>query len=153
MSEPIEMFQWLDPDWLRAFHILAVIAWMAGMLMLPRLYAYQTGAVIGGELDQKMIAASGRLRAIILTPAMVITWVFGILQLGASNWVHMSFGWMHAKLALLIILTGLHGYMVAEGKRLAKGERRRSEKFWRLLNEVPFLIAIAIVVLAVVEPF
>jgi putative membrane protein len=100
-----------------------------------------------------MIAAAGRLRAIILTPAMVITWVFGILQIGASNWVHLSFGWMHAKLALVVILSALHGYMVGEGKRLAKGERRRSEKFWRLFNEVPFVIAIAIVIMAVVEPF
>ena len=147
------IIEWLDPDWMRALHIISVIAWMAGMLMLPRFYAYQTGAEPGGELDRKMIETAARLRAIIITPAMLSTWTFGLLILATSNWVQLGFGWFHVKLALVLGLSGLHGYYVAEGKRLAKGERRRSEKFWRLMSEVPFLIAICVVILAVVEPF
>jgi len=144
---------WLDPEWMRALHIISVIALMAGMLMLPRLYAYQTGSEPGGELDRKMIEASTKLRTIILNPALILTWVFGLLTAASSNWIQFQMGWMHAKLVLVVILSGLHGYYSAEGKRLAKGERRRSEKFWRMMNEVPMLIAIVVVILAVVEPF
>ena len=147
------LFDWLDPNWMRALHIISVIAWMAGLLMLPRFYAYQTGSTPGGELEKKMIEASSKLRAIILTPAMISAWTFGFLILASSHWVQLTFAWFHVKLALVIGLSGLHGYYAAEGKRLALGERRRSEKFWRMMNEVPFLIAICVVILAVVEPF
>jgi putative membrane protein len=147
------MTDWLDPDWMRALHILSVIAWMAGMLMLPRLYAYQTGAEPGGELDRKMAEAAVRLRHFILTPGISLAWLFGLLTAASSHWVQFGFGWMQVKLALVIGLSALHGYLVGEGRRLARGERRRSERFWRLLGEVPFLIAIAVVILAVVEPF
>ncbi|MDZ4775415.1 MAG: CopD family protein [Alphaproteobacteria bacterium] len=143
----------LDYDWMRALHLISVIALMAGMLMLPRFYAYQTGSEPGGELDRKMTDASRKLTQIILNPALVLTWIFGLLTAASSNWIQFQMGWMHAKLALVVILSGLHGYYVSEGKRLAKGERRRSEKFWRMMNEVPMLIAIAAVILAVVEPF
>lgn len=148
-----DAFSWLDPNWMRALHIISVIAWMAGMLMLPRFYAYQTGSEPGGELDRKMIDATRKLRVIILGPAITLAWVFGVLTMASSNWIQLSMPWMHAKLALVIALSGLHGYYVSEGKRLANGERRRSEKFWRMMNEVPFLIAIVVVILAVVEPF
>lgn len=149
----IDLTAYLDFEWMRAAHIISVIALMAGLMMLPRLYAYQTGSEPGGELEKKMIDASTKLRVIILNPALILTWVFGVGIMAASNWIQLQMGWMHAKLALVIILSGLHGYYSAEGKRLAKGERRRSEKFWRMMNEVPFLIAIAVVILAVVEPF
>jgi protoporphyrinogen IX oxidase len=148
-----DILAWLDPNWMRALHIISVIAWMAGLLMLPRFYAYQTGSEPGGELEGKMIDAASKLQKIIMTPAMLLTWTFGLLILATSNWIQLSMGWFHVKLALVIGLSGLYGFMVAEGKRLAKGERRRSEKFWRMLNEVPFLIAIAVVIMAVVEPF
>lgn len=148
-----DLFSWLDPNWMRALHIIVVIAWMAGLLMLPRFYAYQTGSTPGGELDHKMIEASQKLLAIILNPAMTLAWVFGLLTLASSNWLQLSMPWMHAKLALVIGLSAYHGYLISEGKRLTKGERRRSEKFWRMMNEVPFIIAILVVVLAVVEPF
>jgi len=148
-----EVVDWLDPNWVRALHILSVIAWMAGLLMLPRFYAYQTGSEPGGELDCKMIGASRRLSQIILTPAMISAWVFGFLILAVSHWVQLKMGCMHVKLALVLGLSGLHGYFIAEGRRLANGERRRSERIWRMMNEVPFLIAIVVVILAVVEPF
>lgn len=144
---------WLDPDWMRALHIISVIAWMAGMLMLPRFYAYQTASEPGGELDRKMTEAATRLRNIIITPAIIAAWTFGLLTAATQNWVQFTLGWMHVKLAMVIGLSALHGYFVTEGKRLAKGERRRSERFWRIMNEVPFLIAIVVVIMAVVEPF
>jgi putative membrane protein len=148
-----ELFAWLDPNWMRALHIIFVIAWMAAMLMMPRFFAYQTGSEPGGELDRKMTEAARRLRHFILNPAIILTWTFGILTMAASNWIQLSMPWMHAKLVLVIGLSALHGYFVSESKRLAAGERRRSEKFWRMMNEIPFLIAIAVVILAVTEPF
>lgn len=135
-----------------ALHILAVIAWMAGLLMLPRLMAYQTESVPGGELDLKMIEAQRRLRAIILTPTMLLTWALGLYILFVANPDLIKQPWMHAKLTLVTAMSGLHGFYVAGSKRLAKGERRRSGKFWRMMNEVPFVIAIGVVLLAVLKP-
>lgn len=150
-------------DLARALHIIAVIAWMAGLLMLPRLYAYQTSSEQGGELERKMIVAARSLRTIILTPAMLVTWIFG-LHLFATYLIGDWTGgvaeavtrvpiWFWVKLALVLALTGYNGYLSAEGKRLAHGERRRSERFWRMTNEIPFLIAIAVVLLATLEPW
>lgn len=150
-------------DLARALHIIAVIAWMAGLLMLPRLYAYQTASEPGGELERKMIVAARSLRTIILTPAMLLTWIFGLHLLATyliGDWSG-SFGeiigrvpkWFWLKLALVLALTGYHGYLAAEGRRLSHGERRRSERFWRMTNEIPFLIAIAVVLLATLEPW
>lgn len=144
---------YLDYNWLRGLHIIFVIAWMAGFLMLPRLYAYQTGALKGGELDQKMTVASRNLIRIIFTPALVVVWVLGLLLIYVyhPNWTQEI--WLHIKLSLVLGLSGLHGWLVAQGRKLAAGERPRSEKFWRLLNEVPFLVAIAVVLLATLKPF
>lgn len=152
--EPASATSMFDPLWLKALHVIAVLAWMAGLMMLPRLYAYQTGSDPGGELDQKMMVGAKRLRGIILTPAMVLTWIFGLALLSQNNWALLQQGgWMHAKLALVVLLSGYHGYLVSAGKALANGQRRHSERFWRLFNEVPFLMAIAIVILVIVKPF
>ena len=149
-------------DLFRGLHIIAVIAWMAGLLMLPRFYAYQTGGEPGGELERKMIEASSKLRAIILTPAMILTWALGIYLLASYVVGDWSGGlssltriptWFWLKLVLVLGLTGYHGFIVAEGKRLAKGERRRTERFWRMTNEIPFVIAIVVVLLATLEPW
>lgn len=137
----------------RALHIIAVIAWMAGMLMLPRLYAYQTEAIPGGELDKKMTEAARRLRTLILTPAMVAAWGFGLFLLFQYNATAGIKGWLWAKLALVTALSAVHGYYVSQGRKLAAGQRPLSSKTWRLLNEVPFIIAIPVVLLATIEPF
>lgn len=139
-------------DLVRALHIISVIGWMAGMLMLPRFYAYQTGAIPGGELDLKMRDASAKLRNIILTPALLLTWTFGLWLFFVYDRGMWSAPWLIGKITLVTLLTGFHGYLVAEGKRLAKGEMRRTEKFWRMVNEVPFLVAIVVVLLATLEP-
>lgn len=143
----------IDPyNLLRALHIIAVIAWMAGMLMLPRLYAYQTGAAPGGELEKKMIEASRRLRSIIMTPALLVSWGLGLWLLIQFTWGNIMSFWLIAKLVLVVAMTGLHGFFASAGRKLALGERPYSERFWRLMNEVPFIIAIVIVLLAVLEP-
>ena len=150
-------------DLARGLHIIAVIAWMAGLLMLPRLYAYQSGSEPGGELEKKMIVAAGALRRIILTPALILTWGLGLYLLGSYLIGDWSGGpariaarvpaWFWVKLVLVLTLSGYQGYLFAEGRRLGRGERRRSERFWRTANELPFLIAIAVVLLATLEPW
>jgi putative membrane protein len=137
---------------IRGLHIVAVIAWMAGLLMLPRLYAYQAESQPGGELEQKMIEASGKVRAIILTPAMIATWALGLWLVFSYHRDHLLVFWLDAKLALVLLLSALHGFLVAEGKKLGRGNRQRSARFWRMLNEIPFLIAIAVVLLVTLKP-
>jgi len=150
-------------DLARGLHIIAVIAWIAGLLMLPRFYAYITSSKPGGELEQTMLKAAHNLRVIILSPALVLAWSFGIYlfaQFLTGGWGVRPTGeilagaphWFWLKLILVLGLSGYHGYLSAEGRRLAKGERRRSERFWRLMSEVPFLVAIAAVLLATLEP-
>jgi putative membrane protein len=149
------MAQYLPYDLVRGLHIISFLAWMAAMLMLPRLFAYQMSAAPNGELDLKMREASTRLRKIILTPAMIATWIFGLILLsyitsGFSNWNLRA--WLWAKLALVLVMTALHGYFAASGKRLAAGERPRSERFWRMINEAPFVVAVIMILLVTVEP-
>lgn len=149
-------------DLARGLHIIAVIAWIAGLLMLPRFYAYLTASPPGGELEAAMLKAAQSLRGIILGPSMVLAWAFGVFLFAiyvAGDWsrpVGEVLGgvphWFWAKFILVLGLSGYHGYLSAEGRRLAKGERRRSERFWRLMSEVPFLVAIVAVLLATLEP-
>jgi putative membrane protein len=149
-------------DLARGLHIIAVMAWVAGLLMLPRFYAYISGSIPGGELEQKMLKAASGLRTIILAPAIVLAWAFGLFLFATyivGDWSRPAADiiagvphWFWAKLILVMGLSGYHGFLSAEGRRLAKGERRHSEKFWRLMSEVPFLVAIAAILLATLEP-
>ena len=144
----------------RGLHIIAVIAWIAGLLMLPRFYAYITSSQAGGELEQTMLKAARNLRAIILTPSMILAWAFGIFLFGTymvSDWSQTDAlarvpHWFWGKLILVLGLSGYHGFLSAEGRKLASGQRRHSERYWRLMSEVPFLVAIAVVLLATLEP-
>lgn len=142
----------LPYDVARGLHIISFTAWMAGLLILPRFYAYQAGAQPGGELDLKMRDAARRLRAIILTPALVATWVFGLYLLLSFAWGMVGEFWLTTKLLLVVGLTAAHGWLVSVGKKLARGERPHSEKFWRGVNEIPFVVAIVVIVLATAEP-
>lgn len=138
--------------WLKALHILSVIAWMAGMLYLPRLFVYHMKATPGGELEEALKGQERRLLKIIVNPSMVATWTFGLLMIAASPAL-LSQGWLHAKLLLVLIISGVHGYYAMAFKKFARGERPRSEKFWRIMNEIPFILAIPVVILVVVKPF
>jgi putative membrane protein len=148
-------------DLARGLHIIAVIAWVAGLLMLPRFYAYITTAQPGGELEQTMLKAARNLRAIILTPSLILAWAFGIFLFATylvGDWAAFPgvLGtvphWFWGKLILVLGLSGYHGFLSAEGRKLAAGQRPRSERYWRLMSEVPFLVAIAVVLLATLEP-
>ncbi len=138
-------------SWLRALHILSVIAWMAGMLYLPRLYVYHMKAAPGGELDETLKVQERRLLRGITNPAMLAAWALGILML-IANPALLSQSWMHAKLALVVTMSAVHGYYSSARKKFERGERPRTERFWRILNEVPAVLAIPIVIFAVVEP-
>ena len=141
-------------EWLKAIHISFVIFWMAGLLYLPRLYVYHSNSIKGGELDLKMIEAERNLIKIIITPAMVITLISGILLLINYNLeILQSSLWLPLKLLLLLLLFGYNGYLTKQGKLFALGDRPKSEKFFRLINEIPALMTIFIVILVVVKPF
>jgi putative membrane protein len=140
--------------WLKSLHIIAVIAWMAGLLYLPRLFVYHADAPIGSDKSETFKTMEYRLMRYIMAPASIATWVFGGLMLYA-NWdgLMSGAGWMHAKLALVILMTGLHHVFVKWRKQFAKDENKRPAKFFRIWNEAPTVLIIAIVILVVVRPF
>ncbi|MEL6859357.1 MAG: CopD family protein [Pseudomonadota bacterium] len=138
--------------WVQALHIIFVIAWMAGMLIFPRYKLHQLKAGPGDQLFETMREASARLRKIILTPALLLVWALGITML-VLNPSLLSMGWMHVKLLLVLILSGLHGYFVSIGKKIDLGEASPMPRTMKMLNEVPFVIMIFIVLLAVLKPF
>jgi putative membrane protein len=137
--------------WVKAAHVTFVIFWMAGLFLLPRLYVYHQEAAVGSPEDRAWIEREARFRSIILTPAMIVVWVLGLmLAFNVDAW---SQGWFHAKLALVIALSAYQGWLGAYGKKLANGQRPLSGKAVRMLNEVPGIAAALIVVLVIVRPF
>jgi len=138
--------------WFKAVHIIAVISWMAGLLYLPRLFVYHTGVKAGSELSNTLKTMEYRLLKFIMNPAMIITWVIGLLMLHA-NTVLMSSGWMHAKLTLVILMSVLHMVFGKWRKGFANDTNTRSDKFYRWWNEGPTILMILIVLLAVAKPF
>ena len=139
--------------WFKSLHVIAVISWMAGLLYLPRLFVYHADAAKGSELSEKFKVMEYRLMRYIMTPASVATWLFGGLMLWA-NWDGiMAQHWMHAKFALVVFLTGFHHACMAWRKKFARDENAKPAKFFRIVNEVPTLIMIAVVILVIVKPF
>jgi protoporphyrinogen IX oxidase len=137
--------------WVKAAHVTFVIFWMAGLFLLPRLYVYHQEAAVGSPEDRAWIEREARVRSIILTPAMIVVWVLGLmLAFNVDAW---SQGWFHAKLALVIALTAYQGWLGIYGRKLASGQRPLSGKAVRMLNEVPGIAAALIVVLVIVRPF
>lgn len=139
--------------WAKALHVIAVIFWMAGLLLLPRFYAYHSKAIPGGELEGQMLEAESRLIKIIMTPAMLVALIFGLVLIGYRHGELFRFSWLWVKLVFVVGLFAYHGILSADRKKFARGERPRSEKTYRMLNEIPSLVAIVVVILAVVEPF
>ena len=137
--------------WIKSAHIIFVIFWMAGLFLLPRYYVYHQEAAPGSAEEARWVERERKLRNIIITPAMILVWVFGLIlayMLGA--WTQ---GWLHAKLLIVLGLSAYHGYMVGYGKSLAAGTRPVSGKALRIMNEVPGVAVAIIVVLVVVKPF
>lgn len=147
------MIGFLDGTYLyvKAVHIIFVIFWMAGMFMLPRYLAYHSACEVGSVEDAQWIERERRLMRIILNPAMGITWILGIMLV--LNIGLMAGGWLHAKLLLVFLLSGFHGALSKYRKEFERGERKRPEKFYRMINEVPALFIILIVLLVVPKPF
>ena len=139
-------------DWLRVLHILAFIAWMAGLFYLPRLFVYHTRAAVGSEAYELFKVMELKLLRIIMNPAMVASWLFGILLIVAQPAWLMQ-GWLHGKLLLVVLLTAAHMWMARWRKTFAAGENRRPERFYRYANEIPTVLLIGIVILVVIKPF
>ncbi len=137
--------------WLKSAHIIFIIFWMAGLFMMPRFFVYHQECAVGSDEDAKWIEREGKLRKIILNPSLVITWILGLLL--AYNIGAFSQGWFHAKLLVVLLLTGYHGWMIGYVKKLARGERSMSDKALRLVNEVPGIAAAIIVILVIIKPF
>jgi putative membrane protein len=137
--------------WLKAGHVIFVIFWIAGMFMLPRYYIYHQESAPGSEEEKRWIERERKLRTIIITPAMIMVWVLGLsLMWVTSAW---TMGWFQLKFALVLALSGYHGWMVGYGRKLAKGERPVSGRALRLMNEIPGLAVVLIVILVIVRPF
>jgi putative membrane protein len=137
--------------WFKALHIIGVIAWMAGMLYLPRLFVYHAAAKPGSELSETFKTMERRLLNFIMVPAMMVTWIVGIVLLLQGQWI--GAGWLHAKLVAVVILTVLHGLFAYWVNEFRFDRNRHSQKFYRIINEVPTALLIVIVVLAAVKPF
>jgi protoporphyrinogen IX oxidase len=137
--------------WLVALHIIAVISWMAGMLYLPRLFVYHCEADAGSRQSETFKVMERRLLRFIMNPAMIVTWALGLTLAWQGGWF--SAPWLHAKLTLVVLMSGAHGMMSRFVKDFAADKNRKTQKFYRIFNEVPTVLMILIVILAVVKPF
>lgn len=137
--------------WVKSLHILAVIAWMAGFLYLPRLFVYHCSAEVGSQQSETFKVMERRLLRAIMNPAMLVAWAAGLAL--AANIDAWSEGWFHVKLTLLIVLTVLHMIAARWRRAFAEDANTHSERFYRVMNEVPAVLMIGIVVMAVVKPF
>jgi putative membrane protein len=138
-------------EWIKALHVIAVIAWMAGMLYLPRLLVYHCDAEIGSKQSETFKVMERRLLRAIIDPAMAVTWLAGLYLAWTGHWF--SAGWLHGKLLLVIAMSGMHGFLARCVKDFAADRNLKSQRFYRLINEVPTVLMIGIVILVVVKPF
>ncbi|HEX6142027.1 MAG TPA: protoporphyrinogen oxidase HemJ [Geminicoccaceae bacterium] len=141
-----------DPAlWLKALHIMGFTAWMAGLWYLPRLFIYHHGVAPGSEASERFKVMERRLLRAITTPAMAATWLLGIaLALVQDAWTE---GWLHAKLLLVVGLSGAHGMMARYVRAFAEDARPRDERYFRIFNEVPTLLFVGVVILVIFKPF
>ncbi len=144
-----------NPDWLylwmKAAHVVAIIAWMAGMLYLPRLFVYHCEAEPGSRQSETFKVMERRLLTVIINPAMTLAWALGLWLAWAGGFF--SSGWFHAKLLLVIALSGLHGLLSRCVRDFAADKNRRTKKYYRIINEVPAVLMVGIVILVIVKPF
>jgi putative membrane protein len=143
-------------EWIKALHIIAVIAWMAGMLYLPRLFVYHCAAETGSVQSETFKVMERRLLRAIINPAMIATWVFGLwlAWLGPdSRYGWFASGWLWAKIILVLALSAVHGLLARWRKDFALDRNRHSPKFYRIINEIPTVLMVLIVLLVVLKPF
>jgi putative membrane protein len=150
----VGLFIW-QPDnlylWIKTLHIIAVISWMAGLFYMPRLFIYHTDAEVGSVQSETFKVMEQRLLKVIMNPAMILTWIFGLYL----AWSVYGFQgtWLHMKIGLVVLLTLVHMFFSRSAKAFARDENRHSARYWRYMNEAPTLLMIAIVILVVVKPF
>ena len=138
-------------EWIKALHVIAVISWMAGMLYLPRLMVYHCDAPVGSVQSETFKVMERRLLKAIINPAMGVTWLAGLWLAWDGGWY--ASGWFHAKFALVLVMSGFHGMLSRWVKDFAADGNTRSQRFYRIANEVPTLLMVAIVILVIVKPF
>ena len=140
-------------NYVKAFHVIAVVAWMAGMLYLPRLYVYHVGATRGSELSETLKLMENRLLRFIINPAMIATWILGLILIFGFDVIDMrTAGWLHVKLTAVVLLTVLHIFLAKWRKDFAADRNTRPAGFYRLINEVPTVLLIIIVIMVIVKP-
>jgi protoporphyrinogen IX oxidase len=137
--------------WFKAFHIIAVMSWMAGMLYLPRLFVYHCGAEKGSRQSETFKVMERRLLRGIINPAMVASWALGLWMVYDGGWILAP--WLHAKLLLVVVLSGVHGMLARWTNDFAADQNRHSERFYRIVNEVPAVLMVGIVIMVVIKPF
>lgn len=149
------MQDWLSNAYLilKALHIIAVISWMAGLFYLPRLFVYHASPGITPETSEIFKIMERRLLKIIMNPAMILSWILGTLLALTPGILTSPNGWFHAKLFFALLMSALHGYLARCAASFSRGQNTHSEKFYRVLNEVPTLFMILIIFLVVLKPF
>lgn len=139
---------------IKALHVIAFTSWMAGMFYLPRLFAYHVAAPKGSQMSETFKVMERRLLRIIINPAMIATFVFGVWLIVLTGYgAPGTGGWIHAKIVLVLALAALHGYLARTRKKFMRDENTKSARFYKILNEVPTILFVVIVILAVMKPF
>lgn len=150
------MSQWVAAHYelIRAFHLIAVIAWMAGLMYLPRLFVYHSSATVGGELDRQLIIMERRLHRGIMVPSMIVVWLLGFtLIAGRGGWDVLAQPWMQIKLVMVSAITVIDHLYLRWRRAFERGQRPLNHVVFRLLNEVPFVLMIVAVLMVVLEPW
>jgi len=146
---------WMNPAdlylWIKAVHVIAIIAWMAGMLYLPRLFIYHCDAEPGSQQSETFKVMERRLLRVIMNPAMTIGWALGLWLAWSGGFL--SDGWFHAKLVAVIALSAVHGWFARAVRLFAEDRNDKTPRYWRMMNEVPTLLMIAVVIFVIVKPF
>tara|TARA_B100001971_G_C18214964_1_gene553210 strand:- start:269 stop:769 length:501 start_codon:yes stop_codon:yes gene_type:complete len=140
-------------DWIRSLHIISIISWMAGMLYLPRLFVYHVDAKKGSELSETLKIMERKLLRYIMNPAMILSWAFGLMMLSANTTMLQSGGWMHVKLTCVVLMTVMHMIFARHRRLFANDENKKTQKYFRIANEIPTVLMIVIVIMAIIEPF
>ena len=139
--------------WVKALHVISVIAWIAGMMYLPRLFVYHTAAEKGSIQSETFKVMERRLYRGIIRPAMILTFVFGLAMVFTPGLVDWSQGWPWVKAEAVLLLTAIHGFYGTQIRRFAADRNERPTRFWRIVNELPFVLVIIIVIMVIVKPF
>jgi len=148
----VPFFTLLYP-WTKAFHVISLIAWLAGMLYLPRLYVYHCETAPGSAESERFKVMERRLLRQIINPAMIATWLFGIVLVLTPGIIDWSWGWWHVKLLCVLLLSGFHGALSRWRRDFLHDRNRRPQRFYRAMNEVPTVLMVIIVIMVIVRPF